>query len=68
MRSSYRGDPYWLTARFDSTCRQCGRPIHKGDELFYFPRTKTPYCSKCGENHSRRFQAEAADEYAYNNS
>ena len=41
--------------------------IIKGDELFYFPRTKTPYCSKCGESHSRRFQAEAADEYAYNN-
>jgi hypothetical protein len=59
-RFSY--DPYWLRARFNSTC-SCGTRIKKGDRIFYYPRTKTALCLDCGRAAYEDFRAAAEDEY-----
>ncbi len=65
----YSNDPYWLTARFDSTCTKagCGEPIKKGDRAFYYPSSKSCFCAKddCGGQASRDFDAAKQDESAY---
>ena len=58
----YAGDPRWITARFDSRCKQCGADIRKGGRLLYYPNGKAAYCEPCGEPRSREFAAAAADE------
>ena len=64
--TSYRGDPYWTRARFVSRCHKCGTTIHKGDDIFYYPRSKSAYCDgECGKIASADFESCAADEYAY---
>ncbi len=65
----YSGDPYWLTAKFMSTCTRCKAGINKGEKIFYYPRTKDVYCSEegCGHAESASFEAAAQDEYFYNN-
>ena len=41
----YKNDPRLITARFASTCPETGRAISKGDEIAYYPRTKSAYHS-----------------------
>ena len=64
----YSGDPYWLTAKFSSSCSRCKTEIKKGDKIFYFPRTKDVFCAagSCGDAESRSFEAAAQDEFYYN--
>lgn len=64
----YSGDPYWLRAKFSSSCSRCKTQIMKGDKIFYFPRTKDVFCSAdlCGGAESRSFEAAAQDEFFYN--
>lgn len=57
----YSGDPYWTTAKFNST-DQAGRPVKRGDRIFYYPRTKTVLTGEAAEKASREFEAAAADE------
>lgn len=65
--SCYYGDPYWLTTRYPGRCRKCGRPVHRGERAFYFPKGKALYCADgCGPEASARFNAERADEDLYN--
>jgi len=68
MPSHYRGDPYWLTAKYAGTCRRCGRPIRPGEHVFYYPKTKSVYCSEpgCGEKESNSFHEAVQDEDFYN--
>ena len=48
-KNSYRGDPYWTKARFQSQCHKCGAAIRKGENIYYYPKTKTVYCDNgCG--------------------
>ena len=62
----YSGDPRWLTARFDSTCRKCGKRIKRGESIFYYPTGKVTYCAgECGKAASRDFEAAAFDESVY---
>ena len=61
----YKGDPYWTSARFNSTC-PCGDKIEKGESIFYYPKGKKAYCAECGESESARFEGAALDEYLYN--
>jgi len=64
----YQGDPYWTTAKFTSNCSKCKRVIYKGDDIFYYPRTKDVFCyHDCGQVESRSFEAAAQDEWNYNN-
>ena len=60
----YGGDPHWMTARFDSECSKCKRPIRKHDEIFYFPTGKRVFCNydQCGVKASREFEAARFDE------
>ena len=61
-RSSYAGDPRWLTARFSSTCGKCDKQMPKGSQIWWYPKNKMAYCESCGESDSRVFDAAVADE------
>lgn len=61
-RSSYAGDPRWLTARYSSTCSKCDEPIKKGTQIWWYPNGKVAYCATCGETDSRVFDAAVEDE------
>ena len=65
-RSSYAGDPRWMTARFKSTCPKCDGPITKGSQIWYYPKGKLAYCQPCGEPDARVFNAAVDDEDFYN--
>ena len=58
---SYSGDPYWTTARFNSTDAN-GNAVKKGDRIFYYPLTKTVLTGAQAEQASAEFQSMAADE------
>lgn len=59
-------DPYWLTAKFASTCGKpgCTVSIKKGDRAFYYPNTRTILASPCGhaDEASRDFDSHAQDD------
>jgi len=57
MRTRKDTTPYFLTARFDSTCPETGKPIKKGDECAYYPAERKAYHteSKAAE-HVREMQ------------
>lgn len=38
-----KNDPYFTTARFNSTCPETGRIISKGDRIAYYPRERKAY-------------------------
>lgn len=63
---TYVKDPYWLKAKFSSSCSKCGVPIQKGDDIFYIPNGKKVFCHEdvCGGQASRDFEAAASDEDA----
>jgi hypothetical protein len=63
----YEGDPFWIRAKFNSKCKCCGGEIKKGDDILYYPKTKSVYCdgAKCGEREYTQFRAIAEDEEAY---
>jgi len=65
MMHKYARDPYWLTARFNSTCT-CGQPITKGQRIFYYPNGRQALCPQCSEKASAEFSAAAADEAMLN--
>ena len=59
--ATYRGDPYWTTAKFDSTDAE-GKRVSKGTRIFYFPRTRSVYQGESAERESRSFEAAKFDE------
>jgi len=63
--SSYAGDPRWITAKFAGIDAK-GTPFRKGEQVFYFPSGKRIYAGAAGEEASRRFESERADEDVYN--
>ena len=38
-----KGDPIWMTAKFNSICPETNQPIRKGDEMLYYPKSKKAY-------------------------
>jgi hypothetical protein len=58
-------DPYWTTAKFDST-QPDGTKVKKGDRIFYYPATRTVLTGNKAEQAARDFQAAAQDEAMYN--
>ena len=64
-KSSYTGDPHWITARFDGVDVNQVQ-FRRGDRVFYFPRGKHIYAGAAGEAASQRFESERADEDVYN--
>jgi len=61
----YNGDPYWLNSKYGGICGNCNKEIKKGDRIYYYPRTKTPFCEKCGKAEERSFISIAQDEQTY---
>ena len=47
-RKNFKRDPRWITAKFSSTC-SCGKKITKGDQIYYYPSTRTAVCEICGK-------------------
>ena len=71
MRRQRNRDPYWLQARFPSSCTGCRKAIKKGARIFYWPnagqaRGGRAWCSTCALPIAARFQSELEDERAYN--
>ena len=66
--SSYRGDPFWMVAKYPGRCghSNCDDLIRKGDRIFYYPKTKTAYVGKHAEAAAADFASAVADEDAYN--
>lgn len=60
-------DPYWTTAKFDST-QPDGSQVKKGDRIFYYPSSRTVLTGKAAEQAARDFQAAAQDEAFYTGS
>ena len=61
-RSSYAGDPRWITTRRPGACKKCHGEIRKDEDAFWWPKTKRIECSECGQESSARFEMEVADE------
>ena len=55
------GDPYWLAAKFPGKDKN-GKPFKKGEQVFYYPRTKTILTGEEAEKASKDFNAHAFDE------
>ena len=61
-RSSYAGDPRWLTAKYAGKCAKCGEAFAAGERIFYYPKGKHTYSGSCAEACSRDFEAARFDE------
>ncbi len=62
-----RGDPYWMNARFASTCgcKKCGTEIRKGDRIFYYPNGRHALAGSCAEAAAADFASCMFDERGY---
>jgi hypothetical protein len=58
---SYKGDPYWMKAKYPGVADD-GTPFKRGQEVLYWPRTKTIMVGRKAEDAWKRFEAEAEDE------
>jgi hypothetical protein len=68
MRTNYySSDPKWISAKFDSTCACCKKPVKRGNQVFYNPSAKSVSCDAedCGKQESRDFDAAKFDECQY---
>ena len=60
-RVAAKGDAYWMTAKFPGKDSK-GRPVRKGDKVFYYPLTKTLLTGEDADKASRDFEAGKFDE------
>jgi hypothetical protein len=65
LREAAHGDPYWFTAKYPGKTVD-GVSFGKGDKVLYWPRTKQFMVGDKAEQAWRDFQAQVADEDAYN--
>ncbi len=64
MNRIYSKDPYWMTTKYPGKCAKCGKRINRGDQVFYYPRTKALFCNNddCGGAADRDFNSCAFDD------
>ena len=64
---SYRQDPRWIRIRYPAVCASCKGDIHRGDNAYYYPTSRSLYCAgdTCGGQRHRDFEARSFDEAAY---
>ena len=62
----HQNDPRIMKTKFAFTCKSCRCAVSKGDDIVYFPATKTAKCFKCGEKDYNAFIESAIDEDFYN--
>lgn len=58
----YARDPRKTVARFASYCKDCGRPIRKGETIAYWPIRRVVKCWDCGEEELLTALAAMAEE------
>lgn len=58
---SYRNDPYWTSAKFDSVAED-GTPVKRGDRIFFYPIGRKVLVGAQAEAAAADFQACAQDE------
>jgi len=60
----YISDPFWMVAKFASSCPRCAVTIRKGERIFYYPSTRSVLCSAdtCGGQAERDLSASKFDE------
>lgn len=70
MRRLRSNAPYWIKAHYGGKCSQCGRGVKKGEDILYYPATRTFLCSwePCGQKAQREMDAEKFDEAMYHGS
>jgi hypothetical protein len=66
-QSKHQNDPFWMESRYNGKCSGCAWPINKGDWIFWYPKTRAAYGSKCGcaKHRAADFECALADEQAY---
>ena len=60
-RHSRGRDPYWTSAKFDSTDAN-GNTVKRGDRIFYYPDSKTVLTGDAAEKAGGEFNAAKQDE------
>lgn len=63
--SQYKNDPRWVRATHDGFDSK-GAQFKRGDEVFFFPSTRTILSGDAAETASRSFDASAQDEMQFN--
>lgn len=58
---SYAKDPRFITAKFAGV-DQNGHSFAKGEQIFYYPSTKTIIAGEAGKQAARDFEAARSDE------
>jgi hypothetical protein len=58
-------DPYWMAAKYAGKDKN-GTPFRKGDQVFYYPNTKTVLAGDAAEKAAAEFQGAKDDERQYN--
>ena len=58
---TYRNDPRWIIAKFDSVTIN-GDRVKRGDRVLYYPADKSILAGEKAEQAWRDFEAAAADE------
>ena len=64
LMSKYPRDPYWTTAKFNSTDAH-GCPVKKGDRIFYYPASRSVLTGAAAEQAAAEFHAATMDEASY---
>ena len=59
---TYQGDPRWMRARREGVADD-GSPVKRGQEILYWPSTKTVMVGRQAKEAWAQFQSEAADEF-----
>ena len=61
--------PYWIKAHYGGKCSnpQCGRGVKKGEDILYYPATRTFLCcyETCGQKAQAEMDAERFDQAVY---
>ncbi len=62
--------PYWLKSKFGGKCSKCGFGIKKGEDIFYYPATKTVFCAGdgCGKKEAAALASDDFDQAMMNGS
>jgi hypothetical protein len=43
---------YWITAKYEGHCAECGQVIEPGDRMVWDAQLRRAYCKDCGEDES----------------
>ena len=63
MRKFRSTRPFWMLAKSGGSCDSCKQGIKKGEEIFYYPLSRTVLCNRdgCGRKADRDLRANDFD-------